>query len=236
MSSTLHWIPTPRTFKFRAGASLPAISTGGHSGGGTSRSRPAAAAAAAAGVRSPADLGYEVDRRVAYEDFTTIDWIHDFTKDRLRAHALRRVPGWRGSLLRAYSASQAWVIVFVVGACTGWIAGVIDIASSWLGDIKEGYCSAGFYLSRKFCCWHRPENVYCSEWVLWSAASGFSWYIPSMLFRCAVYTLWGALFAACAAVLVKTYAPYAAGEGVPEIKTILGGFVIRKFLGGWTLL
>ncbi|KAJ1546867.1 hypothetical protein HK405_006793, partial [Cladochytrium tenue] len=177
-------IPTPRTFKFRAGATLPAISTGGHSGGGTSRSRPAAAAA---GVRSPADLGYEVDRRVTYEDFTTIDWIHDFTKDRLRAHALR-VPGWRGSLLRAYSASQAWVIVFVGRTCTGWIAGVIDVASSWLGDIKEGYCSAGVYLNRKFCCCHRP----------------------------------GALFATCAAALVKTYAPYAAGEGVPEIKTILG--------------
>ncbi|KAJ3070525.1 hypothetical protein HK102_006642, partial [Quaeritorhiza haematococci] len=29
---------------------------------------------------------------------------------------------------------------------------------------------------------------------------------------------------------------YAAGSGIPEVKTILGGFVIRKFLGGWTLL
>jgi hypothetical protein len=25
-----------------------------------------------------------------------------------------------------------------------------------LSDFKEGYCSAGFYLNRKFCCWHRP--------------------------------------------------------------------------------
>jgi chloride channel 3/4/5 len=51
-----------------------------------------------------------------------------------------------------------------------------------------------------------------------------------------MYTLFSILFAMASAFLVKYYAPYAAGEGVPEIKTILGGFVIRKFLGGWTLL
>jgi chloride channel 3/4/5 len=36
--------------------------------------------------------------------------------------------------------------------------------------------------------------------------------------------------------LVKTYSPYSAGSGIPEVKTILGGFVIRKFLGWWTLI
>lgn len=29
---------------------------------------------------------------------------------------------------------------------------------------------------------------------------------------------------------------YAAGSGIPEIKTILSGFVIHGYLGGWTLL
>ena len=32
------------------------------------------------------------------------------------------------------------------------------------------------------------------------------------------------------------YSPYSAGSGIPEVKTILGGFVIRKFLGWWTLI
>jgi chloride channel 3/4/5 len=31
-------------------------------------------------------------------------------------------------------------------------------------------------------------------------------------------------------------APYACGSGVPEIKTILSGFVIRGYLGKWTLI
>ena len=32
------------------------------------------------------------------------------------------------------------------------------------------------------------------------------------------------------------YSPYAKQSGIPEIKTVLGGFVIRHFLGAWTLI
>lgn len=39
-----------------------------------------------------------------------------------------------------------------------------------------------------------------------------------------------------AAALVKEYAIYARHSGIPEMKTILGGFVIRRFLGAWTLV
>ncbi len=44
------------------------------------------------------------------------------------------------------------------------------------------------------------------------------------------------LFAVCASVLVKHYAIYARHSGIPEIKTVLGGFVIRRFMGTWTLV
>ena len=43
-------------------------------------------------------------------------------------------------------------------------------------------------------------------------------------------------FALSAAVLVKEYGVYARHSGIPEIKTVLGGFVIRRFLGLWTLI
>ncbi|KAJ2993099.1 hypothetical protein HDV02_002640 [Globomyces sp. JEL0801] len=46
----------------------------------------------------------------------------------------------------------------------------------------------------------------------------------------------GLLFALASAILVKKYARYAAGSGIPEVKTILGGFIIKKFLGLWTLI
>jgi chloride channel 3/4/5 len=35
---------------------------------------------------------------------------------------------------------------------------------------------------------------------------------------------------------VKSFAPYAAGSGISEIKCIIAGFVMKGFLGAWTLL
>lgn len=42
-------------------------------------------------------------------------------------------------------------------------------------------------------------------------------------------------FAVCASILVRDFAPYARHSGIPEIKTVLGGFIIRRFMGLWTL-
>ena len=35
---------------------------------------------------------------------------------------------------------------------------------------------------------------------------------------------------------MRVFSIYAAGSGIPEVKTILGGFVIQRFLGGVTLI
>ncbi|PIO40767.1 hypothetical protein AB205_0152120, partial [Aquarana catesbeiana] len=51
-----------------------------------------------------------------------------------------------------------------------------------------------------------------------------------------LYILWALLFAFLAVALVRVFAPYACGSGIPEIKTILSGFIIRGYLGKWTLL
>jgi Voltage gated chloride channel len=47
---------------------------------------------------------------------------------------------------------------------------------------------------------------------------------------------WQIIFALCASFLVQKYAIYAKHSGIPEIKTVLGGFVIRRFMGSWTLV
>jgi chloride channel 3/4/5 len=44
------------------------------------------------------------------------------------------------------------------------------------------------------------------------------------------------LFAYTGARLVKSFAPYAAGSGISEIKCIIAGFVMKGFLGFRTLL
>lgn len=51
-----------------------------------------------------------------------------------------------------------------------------------------------------------------------------------------VLTYWKVFFAACASFLVRNYAIYARHSGIPEIKTVLGGFVMKQFMSGWTLV
>ena len=54
-------------------------------------------------------------KRAAYGDFMTIDWIHDFAKERIRLKRLRTANGLKGQLYRLYDSSQAWIIVLLVG-------------------------------------------------------------------------------------------------------------------------
>ncbi|KAG0240192.1 hypothetical protein BGX31_002181 [Mortierella sp. GBA43] len=165
--------------------------------------------------------------RVAYDDFTTIDWIHDFAQERQRIRKLHRQPGVAGQIALMYDWIQGWIVVLAVGITAGTVAGGSDIASQWLGGVKEGYCTTAFYLNKNFCCWGLDDTDICEDWVPWNSASSIVGYF--------VYITFSLMFATTAAYLVKTYAPYAEGSGIPEVKTILGGFVIRHYLGLETL-
>ncbi|KAG0325749.1 glycerol ethanol, ferric requiring protein [Dissophora globulifera] len=102
------------------------------------------------------------------------------------------------------------------------------ICTEWLSDIKLGHCSYAWWLNQKFCCWGvESEDGYCEDWSAWS---GFA--IIDYVF----YLVFATSFAASAAYLVKRYARYAAGSGISEIKCILAGFVMKGYLGGWTLI
>lgn len=131
--------------------------------------------------------------------------------------------------------------MLLVGLCTGCVAGVIDIGASWMTDLKFGICPQAFWLNREQCCWSSNETTFdignCSQWYNWSqliteSKYGFAAYVTSYFF----YIIWAILFASMAALLVKNFAPYACGSGIPEIKTILSGFIIRGYLGKWTLI
>jgi len=45
--------------------------------------------------------------------------------------------------------------------CSGILIGlnmaIISIATEWASDLKQGYCSAGWWLNQKFCCWEVLE-------------------------------------------------------------------------------
>lgn len=104
-------------------------------------------------------------RRVAYDDLTAIDWIFEYTKERLRLRLLNSgAQGIFGYAQQLFDASQIWLILIGTGLASGVIAAGIDLASSWLSDLKTGYCQAGagggrFYLNRSFCCWGLEGNL-----------------------------------------------------------------------------
>ena len=177
----------------------------------------------------------EIDEIKRYEDFTTIDWVQDAAREQLRRRARRQERsgsflrdgrvGWRRRLAEAYSSGQAWIVVTLIGAAIGLNAAFLNIITEWLSDVKLGYCTTAFYLNENFCCWGAESG--CPEWHRWSTL----WPINYVL-----YILFATLFAFTSAYLVKSFAPYAAGSGISEIKCIIAGFVMKGFLGFWTLL
>ncbi|KAF6779145.1 hypothetical protein AHF37_01296 [Paragonimus kellicotti] len=144
--------------------------------------------------------------------------------------------------LRCYwDSGSGWFCVLAVGLITGIIACVIDIGSTWMSDLKEGVCVEAFWFNREQCCWssNQTDGV-CDQWFTWSrlflgkdpTGQNPEAYFVGYLF----YICFAILFAGICVFLVRMFAPYACGSGIAEIKTILGGFIIRGFLGKWTLL
>ncbi|KAJ9623073.1 glycerol ethanol, ferric requiring protein [Taxawa tesnikishii (nom. ined.)] len=171
----------------------------------------------------------EIDEIKRYEDFTTIDWEQQRRKAKRQEKAgfFEREGGigWRRQVWESYDAAQAWIVISLIGAAIGLNAAFLNIVTEWLSDIKLGYCTTGFYLNEDFCCWGAEEG--CDEWHRWSS------YLPV---NYVLYIAFSTAFAFTSAFLVKSFAPYAAGSGISEIKCIIAGFVMKGFLGFWTLL
>ncbi|KAI1470494.1 chloride channel protein [Daldinia caldariorum] len=187
------------------------------------------------GLGSNAPVENQIDEEIAeikrYEDFTTIDWVQDAAQERFRRKARRRRnPGngrvsWRYKLWESYDAAQGWIVVTLIGAAIGLNAAFLNIITEWLSDIKMGYCTTGFYLNENFCCW--GEDNGCNDWHRWTGFEPVNYFL---------YIIFGTAFAFTSAILVKSFAPYAAGSGISEIKCIIAGFVMKGFLGLRTLI
>lgn len=182
-------------------------------------------------------------RRVGYDNLTSIDWIYEYGRERLRQRQLIvNSPGLLGQLRLVADGSQIWVILVLTGIAVGSIAAGIDVASDWLGDLKTGMChntgdgDGRWYLNKVFCCWGVEMYAQCPSWRSWSNVLGIDNKGGSYIVEYITFVLFSVLFASCASLLVNRYSIYAKQSGIPEIKTLLGGTVIRRFLGLWTLV
>uniref|UniRef100_A0A671QMK7 Chloride channel protein n=1 Tax=Sinocyclocheilus anshuiensis TaxID=1608454 RepID=A0A671QMK7_9TELE len=138
-----------------------------------------------------------------YEDFNTIDWVREKSKDRDRHREITN-KSKHSTVALLFSISDAfsgWLLMLLIGLMSGALAGGIDIAAHWMTDLKEGVCLNGFWFNHEHCCWASNETTFqerdkCPQWKSWAELM----------------------------------------DGVSEIKTILSGFIIRGYLGKWTLI
>lgn len=64
----------------------------------------------------------------------------------------------------------------VVGIGIGVTAALMSIMTSWLTDMKLGYCTTGWWLTQKSCCLEiSDEGQGCAEWRNWGAVQPFMW-------------------------------------------------------------
>uniref|UniRef100_A0A8C9YZZ8 Chloride channel protein n=1 Tax=Sander lucioperca TaxID=283035 RepID=A0A8C9YZZ8_SANLU len=179
-----------------------------------------------------------------YDDFHTIDWVREKCKDRERHRKInskKKESAWEFTK-SLYDAWSGWLVVTLTGLASGALAGLIDIVADWMNDLKEGVCLSAMWFNHEQCCWTSNETTFaerdkCPQWKSWAElilgqAEGPGSYIMNYF----MYIYWALSFAFLAVCLVKVFAPYACGSGIPEIKTILSGFIIRGYLGKWTLM
>ncbi|KAI8841644.1 chloride channel [Chytriomyces cf. hyalinus JEL632] len=188
--------------------------------------------------------------RAWYDDMSTIDWLQDTLVERGRVRAMRL-----SAQSQQLDSVQAWLLVIAVAVSTASVAAAVDVAQTSMASLRSGYCSTAVLKTRDACCRGvgRSEGVFsslslssgpsnssmsnCKNWISWDIEFGnqidFAIYVSTAL----VFALIAVLITNMSVAVVqlaggatrKTY--QASGSGIAEVKTILGGFVIRGYLG-----
>lgn len=89
-----------------------------------------------------------------------------------------------------------------------------------MGDMREGVCSSQFWYNKESCCWD-SEIVFgkdeCPNWKTWSQLVGVYGSTSSYTLNYFFYVFLAFLFSLSTVVLVRFFAPYACGSGIPEV-------------------
>jgi len=144
-----------------------------------------------------------------WRGFTTVSWRADMAKD-YHEHQ-KKTTRWG----KIWGELVSWLIPALVGFLTATSGWFIEKIVEWLGDLRFGYCPNHYVWVTKESCG--------PTWVMWS--QGFTYYV-----------LVSTALATVSATLTYKFAPLARGSGIPEIKTILGGFSMPGVLEMNTLV
>lgn len=108
------------------------------------------------------------------------DWVKNITTDRLKSVELQNleseslfgVPFFYSS----WESIKTWLLLCIVGVFTGLASVYVNLATTWLSDLREGICTDTFYLNRDFCCW-QSQGDDCTAWNRWTE------YVPAYWLR-----------------------------------------------------
>lgn len=169
------------------------------------------------------------------KDFTTIDFLNDAHRHRWRnrLYKQKHINSRCGRLLIELDKLQGWFLVIIVGLFTATTSGMIHYSVDWLSTFKDGVCTHGYLVPHAQCCLETTLGEECIAWRSWSqiiTGSSYEWV------NFAIYIMTSVTFACTAGYLVASFGKKAAGGGVPQVKSILGGFIVKQVLGFWVLI
>eukprot|EP01071_Lankesteria_metandrocarpae_P015636 Lankesteria_metandrocarpae@DN991_c0_g1_i1.p1 len=184
---------------------------------------------------------------------------HNFSMNHTAAACAGARQNRRGVLrrvLRFLQRAEGWLHAALVAVLAAASAGWISIGVKYLSDLRMGVCAGILWLDRSFCCGGQGavnydanscaaeqspevhmENVDHAKWTAWSGVIGLQTGSPTahiLDFVC--YLGISTSMAFIAAWLVDRFAKTAAGSGIPEVKTSLGGYWLPGVLSGWSLV
>lgn len=194
-----------------------------------------------------------------YDDFTTVDWVRDFILESERRSMLSDTGGLRGKLKRLMDGGQGWILITIVAVVFACITYAIDMAEEFLMDSRKGYCKSFWIYGKSHCAdedwvaWDQPYNftIYLVLSVLFAGIAcilTLQTKTENPLVKRHVFDAEGEYDQDTDSesgeiptvgnvkphTVQSIYTAY--GSGVPEVKTILSGFIIRRFLGLRTLI
>lgn len=196
------------------------------------------------GVQGSRGVFSRLRRRSALHD-TAGDYrgdfiIHDFINEKTRSYVLeseheRARQGRWGDFKYV---CKIYFVLIALGLSCGVMAAGMDLVVEWLSDLKFGLCTHGWFLAREVCCHAEFGGGECSHFRTWGQiAQATIWTgFPAPFANFVSYLSIAVGFIAVAAFLVKRFAPYAAGSGVPEIKAVLSGVVMKGYLSAWAFV
>ena len=124
--------------------------------------------------------------------------------------------------------------MLLVGMASGVAAGIIDIGAGWMGDLKEGLCWTGFWLNKRACCFVSNDTLFetdhCADWREWAELFGVDGWGAVYAVNYMTYLVIAVFFATLSVVLVRVFAPYACGSGIPEVSVTQNAVVNQDMI------